>query len=407
MKLLVISSIYPGNGTPDTYTPVVHYFVREWIKLGYEVKVIHTCTYFPQIYYKAPEWLRRQLQNRLGIPLPEVRLDEEVEYEYEGVVVYRIPMRKIIPMGRYSEKEIRIACEKIDNYISRNNYMPQYIISHWLNPQLEIMSYLKNKIGATTALVLHGAGKRMFKPFKNWLFLKDNVDIWGYRSLAIKEVFESLYGSPQYSFRCYSGIPAYYLQNIPLRDGIFHNHFTQVGLLIERKYPDKTIEAITTVYGNDEFSLNMIGDGSMKNDLNTKIEQMGIKDKIHLLGRMPRKEIINYLDNTDVFVLVSRDEVFGLVYIEAMARGCLVIASRGGGMEGIITHGYNGFLCEAGNATDLARIITHIRSMSENDRKRMSYAAIATASNLTDFEVARNYIESIVRYGRIIKEKSE
>ena len=36
-NILVLSHVYPGAGVPDTFTPVVHYFVKEWIKMGYNV----------------------------------------------------------------------------------------------------------------------------------------------------------------------------------------------------------------------------------------------------------------------------------------------------------------------------------------------------------------------------------
>ena len=42
--------------------------------------------------------------------------------------------------------------------------------------------------------------------------------------------------------------------------------------------------------------------------------------------------------------MISQGEAFGLVYLEAMARGCITIASRGEGFDGIIKDGINGFL---------------------------------------------------------------
>ena len=60
---------------------------------------------------------------------------------------------------------------------------------------------------------------------------------------------------------------------------------------------------------------------------------------------MKREEVIRQMDNHDVFVMISRNETFGLVYLEAMARGCITIASRNEGFDGVIEHGVNGFLC--------------------------------------------------------------
>ena len=402
--LLVVTSIYPGGDTPKSFTPVVHYFVREWIKLGYEVLVIHTCTYFPGIYYKAPQWVRKLIQNRIGIALPEKKLNKEMVYEYEGVKVYRIPMKKFMPMSNYSEGELKISCEKAESYIRKENFKPEHIISHWLNPQLVLMSYLKRVTGATATMVLHGAGQGMDKPFKEWSRLVADVDIWGYRSLSTKDSFERMWGQPKYSFRCFSGIPSFYTQDVPQRDGSFKNRYVQVGMLLERKYPDKTIDAIAMAYGhNDTFTLNIIGDGTLRSKLDSKVAEMGLNDKVHLLGRIPRQDVIPILDKSDVFILISRQEVFGLVYIEAMARGCIVIASRGEGMEGVIEHGVNGFLGEAGNAEELSAIITQIQGLTDEDRKKISAAAVATSQRLTDVAVAKDYIDTVIGFGKRIK----
>lgn len=406
MNLLIITSIYPGEGTPRSFTPVVHYFVKEWVKMGYDVRVIHTSTYFPKIYYHAPQWVRKLVQDKIGIALPETRLNKEVEYLFEGVKIYRIPMKKLMPMSNYSQKELDNACKMANDYLEKENFKPEYIISHWLNPQLVLMSYLKGVTGAITTMVLHGAGPGMEKPFKNWNKLASDVDIWGYRAMKTKEGFESVCGQPQYSFRCFSGIPGYYTENVPQRDGSFKNRFVQVGMLLERKYPDKTIDALSSVYGTSEYFFQIIGEGTMRGALETKIAGLGVQDKVKLLGRLPRPDVMKVLDQSDVFILISRQEIFGLVYIEAMARGCIVVASRGEGMEGVIDHGKNGFMCEAGNSEELADIIRQIQNLTDEERKAISDAAINTSLKLTDVSVAKDYIETVVSYGEKIKENA-
>ena len=54
--------------------------------------------------------------------------------------------------------------------------------------------------------------------------------------------------------------------------------------------------------------------------------------------------------------MISSNEVFKLVYLEAMAQGCIVIASKGGGFDGINVDGQNGFLCEPGDSEQLESI---------------------------------------------------
>lgn len=395
-KILVLTSVYPGGVTPKGYTPVVHYFVKEWVEMGYDVRVIYAATYFPAIYYKAPKWFRRMVQNRIGIALPDVQHSEEMSYEHEGVKVRRLAMKKLVPMAGYSKRVLDDASEKAWNYLQTEDFHPDIIISHWVNPQLALMSFLKEKTGATTALVLHESGVEMKKDYQDWRKLYDDVDIWGYRSLAIKEKFEATFGKPQLSFRCFSGIPASYCEGAPVKNGAMHNRFVQVGILMDRKYPHKAIDGVAKACQNEEFTFEIVGDGGMYGQLQTKIVQEGLQGKVQLCGRIPREDVVKKLDNAEVFILISKVEVFGLVYIEAMARGCIVVASRGEGMDGIINDGQNGFFCNAGDSDELSEVIKRIKGLTESERAEISRNAQATARQLTDKKVAKDYIETVL-----------
>ncbi|MBI5538884.1 MAG: glycosyltransferase [Bacteroidia bacterium] len=93
--------------------------------------------------------------------------------------------------------------------------------------------------------------------------------------------------------------------------------------------------------------------------------------------------------------MISKREAFGLVYLESMARGCITIGSRSEGIDGIIKHEKNGFLCEAGNEKELVQIIRQINKLTPAERKKISDNAIATAKELTDYMVALKYINAV------------
>lgn len=403
MRLLIITSIYPGEGTPDNFTPVVHYYVKEWVRMGYDVRVIHTSTYYPILYYKIPKCVRNLLQDIVGFALPESRLNQNVIYEYEGVKVYRIPMLKMMPMSNFTRKVLDEACRKAYDYIQNSNFQPDRIISHWRNPQLAMMSYLKKRCGVMTTLVLHGCPQKLDRQYSKEAELYDDVDVWGYRSLRTKREFEKLFGVPRFSFICFSGIPRSFTIKPIVRDGSFHDRYVQVGMLIRRKHPQESIEALCGEYGDEDYSFDIVGDGPLSKQLSRYIEKKNLANKVVLCGRHSRTEVIRILDRADVFILISAKEVYGLVYIEAMARGCIVVASKGEGMDGIIEDGVNGFFCEAGNAKMLAGVIHRIRTMSPEQRSSISQKAIETSLKLTDFAVAKDYIDTVNRFSDIMK----
>lgn len=394
-NILVLSHVYPGAGVPDTFTPVVHYFVKEWRQMGYNVRVVSIWNYFPCFYYMAPNWLKKMAIKKFGCVLPEKQLPDDISYELDGVRVYRYTLKKIMPASRISEKQLDELSLKIERALCEETFVPDYIISHWATPQIYVSNKLK-KVYATakTALILHEDGKRI-KQYDNWRELVANVDVWGYRSLAIKQSFESEFGEKKRSFRCCSGIPSHYLENLPKREWNHRNRYIYVGYLLRRKFADVAIKAVAEACTNSEFQFNIIGNGEMQIDLENLVFNEQLQNSVHLLGRLKRDQILSYLDSSDVFVMISKNEVFGLVYLEAMARGCVVIASRNEGMEGIIVDGYNGFLCEAGNQNELIGILTKINSLPPEKLQEISCNASRTAEQYTDVAVARNYINYV------------
>ena len=396
-NILMISPIYPGNGTPKGYTPVVHYFTKEWVKMGYNVRVIHTSAYYPQIFYMAPKWIRNIIENQVGITLPSEQINNEGEYILDGVSVYRIAVKKTKPHGKYSQNVLEELCEKCQTYLNRIDYYPDVIISHWMNPTAFLMHYLKQIYHCPTTMVLHG-GADQINLFPNATDIFKSIDIWGYRAEKTRLQFERQYGVPKMAFRCYSGIPSNCVCAPIVRDWSNVNRYVFVGQLINRKYPDCVIDAIATVEKDKNYSFHIVGEGAMDKKLQKQVLYLKQEKKIVMHGRVPRLDVVGFFNNSDIFIMISRYEVFGLVYLEAMSRGCITIASKGEGMEGIIKDGINGFLCEAGNTKELISIIQRIKTMSPQQLTKISQMGRETALLLTDFNVAKDYIETVKKY---------
>lgn len=81
-----------------------------------------------------------------------------------------------------------------------------------------------------------------------------------------------------------------------------------------------------------------------------------------------------------------------------MAKGCITIASKNEGMDGIITNGENGFLCEAGNIENLSKQILEISNLKEAEKEKISLKATETAKKLTDKNVAEEYMQNLLTH---------
>lgn len=117
--------------------------------------------------------------------------------------------------------------------------------------------------------------------------------------------------------------------------------------------------------------LVMVGDGSERTNAEHRARCLGIYDSCVFVGKQPR--IVDYLSVSDVLLLPSEQESFGLAALEAMACELPVIASRVGGLPEVVTDGETGFLSEVGDvekmASDAGRLLTDADFRREMGRR--------------------------------------
>jgi glycosyltransferase involved in cell wall biosynthesis len=110
----------------------------------------------------------------------------------------------------------------------------------------------------------------------------------------------------------------------------------------------------------------MVGDGSERRNAEHRARCLGIYEHCSFVGKQPR--IVDYLSVSDVLLLPSEQESFGLAALEAMACEVPVIASRVGGIPEVITDGETGLLSEVGDVDKMAEDAA--RLLNDNDLRR-------------------------------------
>lgn len=98
--------------------------------------------------------------------------------------------------------------------------------------------------------------------------------------------------------------------------------------------------------------LMMVGEGPEKEKAEQLCRELGIQDKVIFFGNS--NEIDTILCQTDLFLLPSKTESFGLVALEAMACGVPVISSNAGGLPEVNKDGFSGYLSEVGDVDSMA-----------------------------------------------------
>ena len=128
------------------------------------------------------------------------------------------------------------------------------------------------------------------------------------------------------------------------------------GRLIGWKHPDASIllaEKLKNAGYN--FSMKIIGQGELYEDLKTMIQARGLGDCVCLAGQMPQEEVRREMEKSEIFLFTSdKNEGWGAVLNESMNSGCAVVASRAiGSAPYLIQNGVNGMLYESGDQEEL------------------------------------------------------
>ncbi len=126
-----------------------------------------------------------------------------------------------------------------------------------------------------------------------------------------------------------------------------------VGRLVHVKGHRHLLEAVASMGHEESADVHclIIGDGDLREELESQAHELGISEKISFLGH--QNNITPFLMISDLFVLPSLNEGFGLVVIEAMASGLPIIATNVGGVPEIVKDGETGILVSPGESSAL------------------------------------------------------
>ena len=141
-----------------------------------------------------------------------------------------------------------------------------------------------------------------------------------------------------------------------------------VSNLIQSKGIDLNLIAFSSLIDKHPTLIyKIIGDGPDLLRLKKIVKSLHIpKDRVFFLGQLSNREVLKHMSEADIFSLPSWREGFGIVYLEAMARGKPVIACKGEGIEDVIEHKINGFLVEPRDVDSLIRTIDYLLANPES-----------------------------------------
>ena len=345
MKILVITDLYPVK-EEEKHTPKTIYdFVQTWKTLGHSVKIIKPNFILNSLIRKKPYY-------RNGV------------YGDIENINYWTPF-----WGNIAKK-------------LKQNYNPDVVVAHMPSGLI-----YANKLGFPFIAGVHVSDIEVLtKPIYSIYFKNELTKAYmnafkiACRSEVLREKFLKLF--PQLkakTFVAYSGIEADIIKK-----GMWQKKEDKIKILtcanlIKRKNIDKVILACKYI---ENAELIIVGDGCEMQRLRKIADK-----KVQFTGYLPHNEVIEKMREADIFVLPSENETFGMVYLEAMASGCITVGLENEGISGIIKNGENGYLCKPDNIKSVLEQIINFQN-----KNQILDNAYNTVKNYTKDKAGKNYL---------------
>jgi N-acetyl-alpha-D-glucosaminyl L-malate synthase BshA len=130
--------------------------------------------------------------------------------------------------------------------------------------------------------------------------------------------------------------------------------------------------------------LLLVGDGPERSACEILSREMNLQQHVRFLGK--QLELVPILSSSDLMLMPSQSESFGLSALEAMACGVPVVSSSVGGLPELQVHGETGYIAEIG---DIERMAKYAVDLLTNDAKRFGFGRAARARAVENFDAKK------------------
>lgn len=344
MHIVVIPSWYPKSETDVDgifFRLQAQALQRKGMRVGVVAPMFRYLRNQPETIFSRAYGLRRHRQGGLNT------------YAYDSM--YFFPRCPIVDIDRI--RWVRAGMKAFEAYIAENG-RPDVVHAHTVNYAGILACSIFKKYGIPYVITEHSSAisRGLIRP-NQWPSMREAVRLSAARFAVSRDFCRILEEK-------YEGSDWAYLPNIlgdnfarafefPDKSGQDFT-FCTVSHLRRLKGHDLLLPAFAQALEKYPFlKLKIGGDGTEAVPLRRMAEQLGIEDSVAFLGALETDEVLDLMRNSNAFVLASRTETFGVVYIEALSQGLPVIATMCGGPQSIVKPD-NGLLVPTENIPALA-----------------------------------------------------
>lgn len=355
MRILFLTDLYPIKEDEKNTPKTLYNFVKSWENLGHTVDVIRPNFLFNSFLRNKPFYKTAQYES---------------VYNANFLTPFWGDIKKKLPKKNYNDYDVIIA------------HMPSGIIaSNHFDGKVVCAVHCSDIDVLTKPIYSIYFKQQMEKAYKRAVGI-------ACRSFALRNKFLNLY--PQYEEKTFvapSGLEVLPIKRqVPsMRDRVVN--IVTCAQLIKRKNIDKLIKALSD---NEKIKLTVIGEGKELEPL------IKLSNRVKFTGYLPKDIVLDEMKMSDIFILPSVHETFGMVYLEAMAMGCITVCTENDGVDGIIKDGINGFLTKP-NVSSIRETIEKIISLDEGQIYNILQNCYNTVIDYNSTTCADNYLKNILK----------
>lgn len=356
-RVVICSELYPTDESRGARTTT--FAVRDLVEYS-------ICQGVP-----VPEVVRfRPMFTRRGIALP-------ARHQVNQVTVHDVP--RVGVRFTYSGSLTRVA-GKLAGFDARP---PRRAICHMAS-QMHAAYRLWGNSGTRFTYVFHSSDLKS-PQFRSVVSMADVVLA---RSPALASKAHALHGVETDGI-VFSGTDVKFVGFHP-RDTTAPARLVTACVLVKLKNLDSVLQALAEIKQRGiSFMFDIYGDGPEYQNLVELRCRLSLQNEVTFHGFVSKSEAVEAMRCSDLFVMPSSPETFGLAYLEAMAAGCVVLGHRNEGVDGIIEHGADGVLATNSSVPAVREALLHYFN---SDRNTLHQNALVTVRKYTLECAAENYV---------------
>ena len=281
-------------------------------------------------------------------------------YTEENIPTYVYKSMYFFPRLPYLDRYrwVRAGWKLFEHYV-RDHGTPDIIHAHSMNHAGILAQQIHEKTGIPFVLTEHSSTYAR-KLIRNWQrpAMLQSAQQCSARIAVSKDfcrLLETEYGGLDWQYSPNSLSPAF-IRPVDLANKPKNADFTfcSVAHLNYNKGFDILLPAFAeALKTHPNLKLKIGGTGLIASQLHNLAAELGLENSVEFLGGLQNDQVLDLMFRSDAFVLASRNETFGVVFIEALSQGLPVAATRCGGPQTIINEN-NGILVPVGDVQALA-----------------------------------------------------